>query len=132
VPIENGGTNATSIVGAKENLLLNNVDNTGCIKTYKYSYIRCLVVKRRSVKQEVQMANFCRILMRSIHQRATKTYIDAAVASGVVDASFNRKKGKLKLAGDIGGTADLPTVPGLLLKEPLIAQGQMTDYYRER
>jgi hypothetical protein len=32
--------------------------------------------------------------MRSIHQRATKTYIDAAVASGVVDASFNRK-GKL-------------------------------------
>jgi hypothetical protein len=39
----------------KENLLLNNVDNTGCIKTYKYSYIRCLVVKRRSVKQELQM-----------------------------------------------------------------------------
>jgi hypothetical protein len=32
----------------------------------------------------------------------------------------SNKKG-MKLAGDIGGTADLPTVPGLLLKEPLIA-----------
>jgi hypothetical protein len=93
VPIENGGTNATSIVGAKENLLLNNVDNTGCIKTYKYSYIRCLVVKkRRSVKQEYRW----QILSNSDEKyplRAKKTYIDAAVASGVVDAS-QKKKGR--------------------------------------
>jgi hypothetical protein len=86
-----------------------------------------LLLKRRSVKQE-----YTNVLSNSDEkypsERATKTYIDA-VASGVVDASFNRKR-EAELAGDIGGTADVPTVPGLLLKEPLIAQGQMTDYYR--
>lgn len=35
-----------------------------------------------------------------------------AVSSGVPDATTTAK-GKLKLAGDLGGTADLPTVPGL-------------------
>lgn len=35
-----------------------------------------------------------------------------AVAGGVPDATTS-SKGKLKLAGDLGGTADLPTVPGL-------------------
>jgi hypothetical protein len=69
--------------------LLNNVDNTGCIKTYKYSYIRCLVVKRRSVKNRYRW----QILSNSDEKYPSekKTYIDAAVASGVVDASFNRK-----------------------------------------
>lgn len=35
-----------------------------------------------------------------------------AVASGVADATAD-SKGKLRLAGDLGGTADAPTVPGL-------------------
>ncbi|WP_158026025.1 hypothetical protein [Corynebacterium sp. CNJ-954] len=35
-----------------------------------------------------------------------------AVASGVADATVD-SKGKLRLAGDLGGTADAPTVPGL-------------------
>lgn len=35
-----------------------------------------------------------------------------AVSSGVPDATTSTK-GKLKLAGDLGGTADAPTVPGL-------------------
>lgn len=38
--------------------------------------------------------------------------VDALVAGTVVDAT-STVKGKLKLAGDLGGTADLPTVPGL-------------------
>lgn len=38
-----------------------------------------------------------------------------AVSSGVPDATTSTK-GKLKLAGDLGGTADLPTVPGLANK----------------
>lgn len=39
-------------------------------------------------------------------------------------------KGKLKLAGDLGGTADLPTVPGLAGKEPTITAGTTSQYYR--
>ena len=45
---------------------------------------------------------------------ARQSAIDAAeaVASGVADATAD-SKGKLRLAGDLGGTADAPTVPGL-------------------
>jgi len=53
-------------------------------------------------------------------QKATKAYVDnsiyAAVGTGVPDATTNAA-GKLKLAGDLAGTAASPTVPGLLLKE---------------
>jgi hypothetical protein len=55
-------------------------------------------------------------------QLAVKTYVDQtvqdAVASGAPDAT-TLAKGKVKLAGDLGGTADLPTVPALSLKESL-------------
>ncbi len=48
-------------------------------------------------------------------QKAVKTYVDAQIASGAPDADATTK-GKLKLAGDLGGTAESPTVPGLALK----------------
>ena len=48
-------------------------------------------------------------------QNAVKTYVDAQVASGAPDADATTK-GKIQLAGDLGGTATAPTVPGLSLK----------------
>jgi hypothetical protein len=54
---------------------------------------------------------------------------DAAVSGGVPDAS-STTKGKLALAGDLGGTADLPTVPGLTAKEPTVTPGTSVQYYR--
>lgn len=45
-------------------------------------------------------------------QKAIKTYVDNTVASGAPDATASTK-GKLRLAGDLGGTADVPTVPSL-------------------
>jgi hypothetical protein len=53
--------------------------------------------------------------------KAVKDYVDANASTGtgtIVDADATTK-GKIKLAGDIAGTADLPTVPGLALKAPL-------------
>jgi len=44
--------------------------------------------------------------------KAVKTYVDA---STIPDAT-NLLKGKIQLAGDLGGSAALPTVPGLALK----------------
>jgi hypothetical protein len=41
-----------------------------------------------------------------------RTDVDALVASATPDAT-STVKGKLKLTNDLGGTADLPTVPGL-------------------
>ena len=41
--------------------------------------------------------------------KAIKTYIDGATSSGVVDADPTTK-GKIKLAGDLSGTSDIPTI----------------------
>jgi hypothetical protein len=50
-------------------------------------------------------------------QNAVKTYVDTAITGAtIVDADANTK-GKIQLAGDLAGTANLPTVPGLALKE---------------
>ena len=55
-------------------------------------------------------------------QRAVKTYVDqvisTVVVSGTPDAT-SLAAGKIQLAGDLGGSASVPTVPGLLLKENL-------------
>jgi hypothetical protein len=52
-------------------------------------------------------------------QNAVKTYVDTQIASAtIVDASAVTK-GKIQLTGDLGGTADVPTVPGLVLKAPI-------------
>jgi len=57
-------------------------------------------------------------------QKATKAYVDnaiyQAVGTGVPDAT-TMAAGKVKLAGDLAGTASSPTVPGLLLKADIIS-----------
>lgn len=52
-------------------------------------------------------------------QSAVKTYVDAQIAGGTVPDATTLVKGKVKLAGDLSGTADLPTVPGLAAKASL-------------
>jgi Repeat of unknown function (DUF5907) len=49
-------------------------------------------------------------------QNAVKTYVDTAIAGATIVDADATTKGKVKLAGDLAGTADLPTVPGLALK----------------
>jgi len=52
--------------------------------------------------------------------KAVKTYVDAQVTGGVGSVTISdadaSTKGKIQLAGDLGGTAAAPTVPGLALK----------------
>ena len=50
-------------------------------------------------------------------QNAVKTYVDSQVASVTIADANATTKGKIQLAGDIGGTAAVPTVPGLANKE---------------
>jgi hypothetical protein len=50
-------------------------------------------------------------------QNAVKTYVDTAIAGATIVDADAATKGKLQLAGDLGGTAAAPTVPGLALKE---------------
>jgi hypothetical protein len=51
-------------------------------------------------------------------QIATTEFVNAAVTAGTPDATTS-STGKLQLAGDLGGTASSPTVPGLALKAPI-------------
>ncbi len=60
---------------------------------------------------------------------ATTAFVTNAVINGAPDATTT-VKGKVKLAGDLAGTADAPTVPGLATKEPTIAAGTLTQYWR--
>ncbi len=56
-------------------------------------------------------------------QVASTAYVDAAAAAVVtptpVSDATTLLKGIVKLAGDLGGTADLPTVPDLAIKAPI-------------
>lgn len=63
-------------------------------------------------------------------QLATTAFVSAAVSDVVIADASTTVKGKIKLAGDLAGTADLPTVPALATKEPTITAGTTAQYYR--
>jgi hypothetical protein len=48
--------------------------------------------------------------------KSIKTYVDAQVAGATIADADASTKGKIQLAGDLAGTAEAPTVPGLALK----------------
>jgi hypothetical protein len=48
--------------------------------------------------------------------KSVKTYVDAQVAGATIADATSIVKGKILLAGDLGGTATAPSVPGLTLK----------------
>ncbi len=63
-------------------------------------------------------------------QNAVKTYVDSQVASATIPDANATTKGKIQLAGDLGGTAAAPTVPALANKENTINAGTTSQYYR--
>jgi hypothetical protein len=63
-------------------------------------------------------------------QKAVKNYVDTAISGATIPDATTLVKGKIKLAGDLAGTADLPTVPGLSGKEPTITAGTTSQYWR--
>lgn len=62
-------------------------------------------------------------------QAANKTYVDSTVSAGSPDATTG-SKGIVQLAGDLGGTAASPAVPGLASKENTITAGTTSQYWR--
>lgn len=57
-------------------------------------------------------------------QKATKAYVDTQVASGTIPDATTLVKGKVQLAGDLSGTASVPTVVETHLSAPLpLSQG---------
>jgi Repeat of unknown function (DUF5907) len=57
----------------------------------------------------------------STTQIATTAFVAGEIAGGATPDATTLVKGKVQLAGDLGGTAASPTVPGLSTKQPLDA-----------
>lgn len=87
-----------------------------------------------SIFDDVIIENSCTVPTRTQGDNSTNAantaYVDAAVLSATIPDATTTVKGKLKLAGDLAGTADLPTVPGLAGKEPTITAGTTSQYWR--
>ncbi len=129
--ITNGGTGATTAIEARMNLGLNNIDNTSDLnKPISNASQLALNTKEDSANKSTDGTLTSNSNVKFPTEKAVKTYVDSKVtASTVVDADASTK-GKIQLAGDLGGTAGAPTVPGLANKENTIAAGTTTQYFR--
>jgi hypothetical protein len=109
---------------------LGNVDNTAdADKPVSTAVQTALNAKENAAnKSDVTTLGTSDVLFPT--QNAVKTYVDAQISNATIPDATTTLKGKIKLAGDLNGTADLPTVPGLLTKEPLIAAGTTSQYWR--
>jgi hypothetical protein len=63
-------------------------------------------------------------------QNAVKVFVENSISAASVPDATSEVKGKIKLAGDLSGTADAPTVPELANKEPTIEPGTTSQYWR--
>lgn len=166
VGIANGGTNATTVIGAKTNLQLQNVDNTsdvnkpisaatqtalnlkapinnptftGTVSGITKAMIGLTNIDNTSdLNKPISIATQTAVnLKEDVTNKSTditvdgtsdskypsvkaiKSYVDNQVISSSVPDATSISKGKIQLAGDLSGTALLPTVPGLALKAPI-------------
>ncbi|WP_396138091.1 hypothetical protein, partial [Flavobacterium sp.] len=109
---------------------LGNVDNTAdADKPVSTAVQTALNAKENAAnKSDVTTLGTSDVLFPT--QNAVKTYVDAQISNATIPDATTTLKGKIKLAGDLNGTADLPTVPGLLTKEPIITAGTTSQYWR--
>jgi hypothetical protein len=109
---------------------LGNVDNTAdADKPISTAVQTALNAKENTAnKSDVTTLGTSDVLFPT--QNAVKTYVDTQISANATPDATSTVKGKLKLAGDLGGTADAPTVPALANKENTIAAGTTTQYWR--
>ncbi|WP_396137301.1 beta strand repeat-containing protein, partial [Flavobacterium sp.] len=117
VAVFNGGTGANNPTDARINLGLGNVDNTSdATKPISADTQAALDTKEALTnKSTTPTLGTSDVLYPT--QNAVKTYVDAQVASATIADADAVTKGKIQLAGDLGGTAAAPTVPALATKE---------------
>ena len=116
-PINNPAFTGTVTGITKAMVDLGNVDNTSDVnKPVSSATQTALDLKENASNKSDASLGTSTILYPT--QNAVKTYVDSQVASGAPDATSS-VKGKIQLAGDLGGTASSPTVPGLALKAPI-------------
>lgn len=104
------GVAGPDVVLTKTNLGLPNVDNTSDMgKPVSTATQTALNLKEDKLNKSLDISTDGASDTKYPSVKAVKTYVDALSAAGSPDASTTGK-GIVKLAGDLGGTAALPTV----------------------
>jgi hypothetical protein len=117
--IGNGGTGATTAADARANLSLDQVNNTSdAAKPVSTATKAALDLKANTtdVTSALDLKANISDVNASLALKADTTYVLAKVAAATIADAEANSKGKIQLAGDLAGTADAPTVPGLALK----------------
>ena len=121
--IANGGTGATTAADARANLGLDQVNNTSdAAKPVSTATQAALDLKANAsdvtagLALKANTADMTAALAAKADTGTIKTFVVTQVAAATIADADATTKGKIQLAGDLGGTADAPTVPGLALK----------------
>ncbi|MFM1933137.1 MAG: hypothetical protein RL360_17 [Bacteroidota bacterium] len=134
--IAGGGTGATTAADARVNLGLGNVDNTSDaakpistatnaaldLKANVADVNSGLALKANATDVNAALAlkantsDMTAALAAKADTGTIKTFVVTQVAAATIADADASTKGKIQLAGDLAGTADAPTVPGLALK----------------
>jgi uncharacterized protein (TIGR02145 family) len=121
--IAGGGTGATTAADARVNLGLGNVDNTSdAAKPISTATNAALDLKANATDVNAALAlkantsDMTAALAAKADTGTIKTFVVTQVAAATIADADASTKGKIQLAGDLAGTADAPSVPGLALK----------------
>ena len=144
VALANGGTGANSATAAKTNLGLSNIDNTSDLnKPVSVAGQAALDLKANLASPTftglVVLPTGTIGITQSLNDNSTKLATTAYVASAMADASgtitnsvadaTTTSKGKILLAGDLGGTASTPLVMSIggLSKDDIAAAAILSN-----
>ena len=114
--------NTVNIYVNKTDLGLNNVDNTSDLNKPISNATQTALNGKEDVANKSTNTSLGASDTLYPSQKAVKTYVDTAISSSTIPDATTTVKGKLKLAGDLGGTADSPTVPDLVNKDTITTQ----------
>lgn len=127
VDIAHGGTGAVSILGIKQNINIENVDNTtDASKPISILTQQALDSKENTSNKSISLNTDGSSDIKYPSAKAVKTYVDATTVSGAPDADASTK-GILKLSGDLSGSAILPTIANNAITTTKIADLNVTD-----
>jgi uncharacterized protein (TIGR02145 family) len=119
LPVTLGGTGVNSLNGLKTALSLDNVSNTSDLNKPVSSAVQAALNLKENSSNKSTSVTLGTSDELFPTQKAVKAYVDAQVSTVTIPDANATTRGRIQLAGDLGGTASLPTVPGLALKANL-------------